>query len=138
MTARPRPRLQSVPQPGAAPDARAGAQYREIPRSELSANPLNGRRKLTGIDELAASIREVGILEPLLVVPSEDGGLVIAAGHRRFAAAEHAELATVPCIVRVDLDEAQVLQAAIVEFTDRRWIEMCCELGFNVSCMFAT
>jgi ParB/RepB/Spo0J family partition protein len=119
MTARSRPRLKSVPQPEAAPDTPSEGQYREIPRCELSANPLNGRRKLTGIDELAASIREVGILEPLLVVPSEGGGLVIAAGHRRFAAAELAELATVPCIVRTDLDEAQVLQTAIVENTHR-------------------
>jgi hypothetical protein len=33
---------------------------------------------------------------------------------------------------------ASVVTVALVAFTDRRWIEMCCELGFNVSCMFAT
>ncbi|HEY3033725.1 MAG TPA: hypothetical protein VGJ54_03605 [Streptosporangiaceae bacterium] len=32
----------------------------------------------------------------------------------------------------------QVQAFELVDFTDRRWIEMCCELGFNVSCMFAT
>jgi len=89
-----------------------------VPVSELRVNPLNGRRKLTDIDAMADSIRAVGILEPLVLAPADDG-LLIVFGHRRHAGAEHAGLTTVPAIIRTDLDEARVLQAAIIENTQR-------------------
>lgn len=95
--------------------------YREVPLGDLAANPLNARRTLTDIDELAESIRAVGVLEPLLVTPTSDepGGLMIVAGHRRFAAAQKAELSAVPCVVRM-LDEAAIIQTALVENTHRK------------------
>ncbi|HYT10222.1 MAG TPA: ParB/RepB/Spo0J family partition protein, partial [Mycobacteriales bacterium] len=85
-----------------------------IPIGQLTANPLNLRRRLSGIDELAESIRQVGILEPLLAAPAHDGGLLVVAGHRRLAAAAEASLQTVPCIVR-ERDEAQIIQTALIE-----------------------
>ena len=105
--------------PPAPPAATPQRAYREVPLDELAANPLNGRRKLTGIAEMADSIRAVGILEPLLLTPADNGQLLVVFGHRRFAAAKQAGLDTVPSIVRTDLDEGQVLQAAIIENNQR-------------------
>lgn len=65
----------------------------------LTAHPDNPRTKLDGIDELARSIVQIGILEPLLVCPV-DGHFRVVAGHRRLAAAVKIGLTTVPCIVR--------------------------------------
>jgi ParB family chromosome partitioning protein len=97
------------------------APYREVPLAELAANPLNPRRKLADIDELADSVRAVGIVEPLLVTPSTKGhgALVIVAGHRRLAAAHKAGLSAVPCVIRA-LDEVAIVQAALVENSHRQ------------------
>jgi ParB/RepB/Spo0J family partition protein len=100
--------------PAEAQAAEPDGVYRHVPLAELAANPLNVRKRLTGIDELAESIRAVGILEPLVVTPGQDGGLLIVLGHRRYAAAEQAGLTSVPCIVR-GFDEAQIIQTALIE-----------------------
>lgn len=68
--------------------------------------------------ELAASIAEIGILQPLVVRPS-GGGWEVVAGRRRLAAARIAELAEVPCLVR-DLTDDQAADIALVENTHRR------------------
>ena len=65
-------------------------------------HPSNVRDDLGDLDELTASIRQVGILEPLTVVPTDDGHRIVT-GHRRKAAAIAAGLATVPCYERPDL-----------------------------------
>jgi ParB family chromosome partitioning protein len=70
--------------------------------NSLLDHPANVRVELGDLDELAASIRQVGILEPLVVVPTDDGHRIVT-GHRRKAAAIAAELATVPCYERPDL-----------------------------------
>ena len=63
-----------------------------------------------GIEELAASIRRVGLINPL-VVQEVDGGFEVVAGHRRLLAARRAGLATLPCLVRSARDaEASALQ----------------------------
>jgi ParB family chromosome partitioning protein len=86
------------------------------PRS-LAEHPANIRIDLGDVTELAASIRSVGVLEPIVVVPvgadedsndskngnDEGSGYRIIAGHRRVAAAIAAKQQTVPCIVRADL-----------------------------------
>jgi ParB family chromosome partitioning protein len=77
----------------------------------------------TGLDELAASIREHGVLQPIVVRPAvanqtpSDGGAngeceayVVVAGNRRLLAARAAGLSSVPCMIRVtDADEALIL-----------------------------
>lgn len=68
--------------------------------------------------ELAASIREYGILQPLLVTKAEKGRYQLIAGERRLRAAKLAGLATVPVIVRT-LDEQQKLELAIIENIQR-------------------
>ena len=78
-------------------------------------HPGNVRDDLGDLDELTASIRQVGVLEPLVVVPTDEGHRIVT-GHRRKAAAIAAGLDTVPCHERPDLaaDSDQVL-AMLVE-----------------------
>ncbi len=68
---------------------------------------------------MAASIRSMGILQPLVVRPIGDGRYQIIAGERRWRAARRAGLTTVPCIVR-SMDDQTVLAAAMVENLQRR------------------
>lgn len=69
------------------------------------------------LEELAASIKEHGILQPLAVRPENDGYTIVA-GERRFRAAGLAGLKTVPVIIR-DLDPKAVLEIAIIENVQR-------------------
>ncbi|MGH9223476.1 MAG: ParB/RepB/Spo0J family partition protein, partial [Acidimicrobiales bacterium] len=76
----------------------------------------NLRRRTGDVSDIVASIKEnptLGIIEPLVVAPQEDGTYVIVAGARRHAAAVKAELATVPCIVRPMTEEERVLAMLI-------------------------
>ncbi len=90
----------------------------EIPIGQLDAHPHNIRRSLGSLDDLVRSIRTLGVLEPLIVMPADHNGRhVIVAGHRRLAAATKADLATVPCVVR-SMNEADVLEAMLAENGD--------------------
>ena len=72
------------------------------------------------LDALAASIRENGILQPILVRPAASGdGFEIVAGERRWRAAQRARLHEVPVIVRA-LDDGQALELALVENIQRQ------------------
>jgi ParB family chromosome partitioning protein len=82
--------------------AAAGRVLRELDPRQLVDNPLNPRADLGDLGELADSIRTVGVLEPLIVTPTDGPELVLLFGHRRRAAAIEAGLATVPCDVRLD------------------------------------
>ncbi len=96
------------------------ANARQIPVVRLFPNPFQPRSEEgfepTALDELAASIREHGILQPLLVrqTPGEEDTYQIAAGERRWRAAQLANLDTVPCVVR-DLNDRQLQEVALVE-----------------------
>jgi ParB family chromosome partitioning protein len=79
---------------------------------ELVPNPRNPRTDLGDLDELTASIRKGGVLEPLIVAPSQVGGHMVLFGHRRREAAIAAELAAVPCIVRADYTAKDAEQVA--------------------------
>jgi ParB family chromosome partitioning protein len=72
----------------------------------------------TALDELAASIRERGILQPLLLRPRHGGRYEIVAGERRWRAAGMAGLHEVPAVVK-ELDDAQVFEAALIENIQR-------------------
>lgn len=85
----------------------------------LAAHPSNVRHKLRDLRGMVRSIKAAGILVPLVVVPSGDGGHQIVAGHRRCAAAIDAGLTQVPCLVRGDLDDARQVAAMLVENTQR-------------------
>jgi ParB family transcriptional regulator, chromosome partitioning protein len=92
-----------------------GSGLLEIPVHGVSPNPKQPRTRFDDetIDSLAASIREVGILQPI-VVRRVSGGYELIAGERRLRAARKAGLATIPAVVR-DSDDADSLREAIIE-----------------------
>ena len=95
------------------------ASYDIIPAARIRPHHSNVRRDLGDLAELAASIKGMGVLQPLTVAPDGDDYVVIA-GHRRLAAAKEAGLEAVPCIVRDDLDsQAKVIEAMLVENLQR-------------------
>lgn len=77
---------------------------RTLRTDQLRPHPANVRGPTGDVVELAASIRSVGVLQPLVVmaVPAKPGLFVVLAGHRRLAAARLLGLAELPCMVRVD------------------------------------
>lgn len=94
-----------------------------VPLERLTAHPANIRDELGDLTDMARSMTEHGILQPLTVTedPSHDGKLLILAGHRRLGAAILARLDPVPVIVRhglADFDEHLVIM--LVENTHRR------------------
>ena len=100
----------------------ASAAARETPIELLRRNPDQPRRQFIegDINELADSIREVGILQPILVrpAPGSAGDYQIVAGERRWRAAQMAGLKTVPILVR-ELDDLAVLEIGIIENVQR-------------------
>ncbi len=92
----------------------------EIPTAEIRPNPQQPREHFDeeALAALADSIREVGMLQPVLVRAGEDGGYELIAGERRWRAARRVGLQTVPAMVRV-ADDAAMLQHAIVENIQR-------------------
>lgn len=108
--------------PAVAPGAATPAGVREIPIEQIAANPDQPRRTFPEgqLDELAASLREKGVLQPILVRPTfgQDSAYQIVAGERRWRAAQRAGLKAVPALVR-ELDDLAVLEIAIVENVQR-------------------
>jgi ParB family transcriptional regulator, chromosome partitioning protein len=91
---------------------------KETPLDAIRLHPRNLRRQVGDVAEMAQSMKERGVLEPLIVAPGldEEAGVVLIAGHRRLAAAKLAKLATVPTIFRSDLDsEAKQVIAMLIE-----------------------
>ncbi len=95
---------------------------RKIPIELLRPNPRNPRRNFgeESLDELAASIKEKGIIQPLLArpVPGAPDAYEIVAGERRWRAAQRAGLHEVP-IISIDADDRQALELAIIENVQR-------------------
>jgi ParB family chromosome partitioning protein len=92
---------------------------RLVPIEDIEANPHQPRRSLGELAELTASIREKGILEPLLVRSIEGRRFQIIAGERRYRAALEAGLDEVPCIVRESSD-AETMELALIENLQRK------------------
>ena len=92
----------------------------EIAIGDIDPNPDQPRRVFQdeSISQLAQSIRDQGVLQPLLVVPTNGGRYRIVAGERRWRAARQAGLTTIPCIVR-DLDVIQQMEIALIENLQR-------------------
>lgn len=93
-----------------------------LPIEKLHPNPDQPRRDfvMADLEDLAASIREKGIIQPLLVRrdPSRGGDYQIVAGERRWRAAQMANLHNVPVLIR-DLDDGEVIEIAIIENIQR-------------------
>ena len=101
-------------------DALLETVVRDISIDDIDPNTDQPRRDFDkqALEQLADSIREAGVLSPILVV--EDGlRYRIVAGERRYRASRMAGLATVPCIVR-DMTTAQQMEAALIENLQRQ------------------
>lgn len=98
------------------------AGERRVPVEQISPNPNQPRRHFdeAQLADLANSIREKGVIQPLIVrpVPGEEERFEIVAGERRWRAAQLAQLHDLPVLVR-DLDDTEVLEVAIIENIQR-------------------
>jgi ParB/RepB/Spo0J family partition protein len=94
----------------------------DIAPTSIVASPLNHRKRFTGIEELAESLKAHGMLSPVTVrrTPSGLPAFELVVGERRWRAAgpDHANLSTIPCIVR-ELDDKQVLEIQLIENVQR-------------------
>lgn len=111
--------------PSATPSPSEGAppaepRYLVLALSSLRESPTNPRKSFDGLDELAASIREKGVLQPLGVrkLAGDPLRFEIVFGHRRFRAAALAGLKAVPCLV-YELDDRQVVEVQVIENVQR-------------------
>ncbi len=91
-----------------------------VPIEKLQANPDQPRRTFSQdqLDDLAASIKEKGIIQPLIVRKIDGDRYEIVAGERRWRAAQMAQLHDIPVIIR-DFDDIEVLEVAIIENIQR-------------------
>jgi ParB family transcriptional regulator, chromosome partitioning protein len=101
--------------PAADSDMSAGdSGYREIPIGSVLPNPLQPRRVFDEetLEGLIDSVKEIGVLQPILVRAADDGYVLIA-GERRWRAAKRAGLPTIPAVVRTVDDEGSLEQALV-------------------------
>jgi ParB family transcriptional regulator, chromosome partitioning protein len=101
--------------PGAPEAGEASTGLLEVPANAIAPNPKQPRSRFDDetLNELAASIREVGILQPI-VVRRTDRGYEVVTGERRLRAAKLAGLAMVPVVLR-DSDDSDLLREALIE-----------------------
>jgi ParB family chromosome partitioning protein len=106
--------------PGAPEAGETSAGLLEVPTNAIGPNPKQPRTRFDdeALNDLAASIREVGILQPL-VVRRTGQGYEIVTGERRLRAAKLAGLATVPVVLR-DSEDADLLREALIENIHRQ------------------
>ena len=103
-------------EPGEAP---TGVSVRDVEVGQIRPNPHQPRQIFdsAALDELAQSIADKGVLQPILLRPVGDGYEIIA-GERRWRAAQRAQLHTIPAIVR-ELDDAATAEIALIENIQR-------------------
>ncbi|HSL11148.1 MAG TPA: ParB/RepB/Spo0J family partition protein [Actinomycetota bacterium] len=102
--------------PGAPEAGEAPAGLLQVPVNAVGPNPKQPRTRFDDetLAELAASIKEVGILQPIVVRRSGEGTYELVAGERRLRAAKLAGLATVPIVLR-DSQDSELLREALIE-----------------------
>ena len=91
--------------------AKSRSVGRTIAIESIFPNPEQPRTEFGDLTELTDSIREKGVLEPLLVKPTDDGRFMIIAGERRWRSSKLAGLTEVPCI-EMDIDDHGVAEIA--------------------------
>ena len=101
-------------------DNNSSRKPRRAPIENLRTNPRNPRKTFTEteLEELSASVRERGIIQPIVVRALRDDKFEIIAGERRWRAAQRAGLHDVPIVV-VEATDAQSLELAIIENVQR-------------------
>jgi ParB family chromosome partitioning protein len=104
----------AAPAPDDDSDAEAGGVLLKVRVGDLHTDPANVREELTDIDELADSIAEVGLLQPI-TARRHNGRLIVVMGHRRLAAVQKLRWTHVDTIVRADMRPDHVLAAMLIE-----------------------
>jgi ParB family chromosome partitioning protein len=99
--------------------AKSRSVGRTIPITSIFPNPEQPRSEFGDLTELTESIKEKGVLEPLLVRPTEDGRFMIIAGERRWRSSQLAGLEEVPCI-EMDVDDKALAEIALIENLQRK------------------
>ena len=98
-------------------------EYQQIPLEWINVGPWQPRRKFERqkLDELASSIRQKGIVQPILLrpTPNQSGRFQLVAGERRWRAAQVAQLHDIPAMVR-DLSDAECYEIALIENIQRQ------------------
>ncbi|WP_181310104.1 ParB/RepB/Spo0J family partition protein [Nocardioides campestrisoli] len=94
----------------------AGAYFREIPIEQVRPNQWQPRQVFEedALAELVHSIREVGLLQPVVVRPADEGGYELIMGERRWRASQEAGLERIPAIVR-ETEDGDMLRDALLE-----------------------
>ena len=107
--------------PAPAPAATPSAGLAEVPIDQISPNPYQPRKTFNdaSIEELSRSVREHGIIQPLVVTKLGDNKYRLIAGERRFRAAQKAGLSTVPVVIKETMADTDVLQVALIENIQR-------------------
>lgn len=92
----------------------------EIPLDQIEANPNQPRREFdeASLDELASSIREIGIIQPITLHQISSDRYMIIAGERRWRASQLAGLSTIPAYIKT-LNDASIMEMALVENIQR-------------------
>lgn len=92
----------------------------EVDIDKISVNPNQPRREFDqeGLQELADSIREIGIVQPITLRDNGDGTYLIIAGERRYKAAGMAGLRTIPAYIRT-ADDERIMEMALIENIQR-------------------
>ncbi|GAB3438162.1 ParB/RepB/Spo0J family partition protein [Actinophytocola sediminis] len=103
------------PAPPAPSGTVAGAVYRELSTDAIQANPKQPRQVFDedALNELEHSIREFGLMQPIVVRELGGGKYELVMGERRLRAAQRAEMATIPAIVRQTADDAMLRDALL-------------------------
>ncbi|HVR41777.1 MAG TPA: ParB/RepB/Spo0J family partition protein, partial [Thermoanaerobaculia bacterium] len=103
------------------PPAPVGTGLMQVRIDQISPNPYQPRKTFNdaSIEDLARSVREHGIVQPLVVTRTGDNKYRLIAGERRFRAAQKAGLQTVPVVVREATKDSDTLQIALIENIQR-------------------
>jgi ParB family transcriptional regulator, chromosome partitioning protein len=101
-----------------------GAHYAEIPVTAISPNPRQPRRSFDeeALDELADSIKEVGLLQPVVVRATGPGVYELVMGERRWRASQRAGLTEIAAIVK-DTPDTELLRDALIENLHRQQLD---------------
>jgi len=109
----------------------SGPRMRMLPLGKIDPNPQQARSELGNIDELMASIKSKGVLEPILVRPKNDRYEIIA-GERRYVASKRVGLKEIPAIEMVVKDN-EAMELALIENLQRKDLDVFEEAdGLNV------